>query len=176
MNRALRTVSPIRYDAWLAPIVDTTGAYYTGSGSPNMATLEARDIGAVDSFQAPAFVPLLAGSPRVDVASPAAQTVGGFGPLSPGNHARPGYQIVYELVLTGLVSGGGLTGRFELRDDLGATVATVDVTATTFTAYTTSMTAPTGPRTYELRGYLLTSAGPSDYCTPVAAAIRISWS
>lgn len=176
MNRALRTVSPIRYDAWLAPIVDTTAAYYLGTGAPNVATLEAREIGVVDSFQAPAFLSLLAGSPRVDVADPAAQTVGGFGPLGPGDHARLGYQIVYEVILTGLVSAGGLTGRFELRDDMGATVATVDVTDTTLTAYTATMTAPTGPRTYELRGYLLTSSGPSDYCTPVAAAIRVSWS
>lgn len=175
-NRALRTVSPIRYDAWLAPVVDTVGAYYTGTGSVNLTTLQARDIGPVDAFQPPVFLPLLAGAPRVDVAAPANQIVGGFGPHEPPEFARPGYLLTYELVLTGLVSSGGLTARFNLIDDLGATVATLDVTDTDATAYGGSMTIPTGPRTYTLVGYLLSSSGPSDFCTPLAAAIRIAWS
>lgn len=174
-NRALRTVAPIRFDAWLAPVVDTTGAYYTGTGSPDLATLEAFDIGEV-VFHPPAILPLLASAARVDVAHPSNQILGGLGPFDPPAFTRPGLTAVYEFLVTGLVSGAGLTGRFEVVDDLGAVVATRDVTDTTLTAYTTTFTAPGGPRFYELRAKLLASAGPSDYCTPVFAALRISWS
>lgn len=123
----------------------------------------------------PRFVPLLAGRACVDLTT--ADLVGGSpGAFAPADYALGGLTLALALRVGGSVSGAGLTGVVELVDDLGATVATLNVTATTTTHHTAAVAVPGAPRVYELRARLTTSSGPSDCLTLTGAALRLSWS
>lgn len=129
----------------------------------------------IDHGAPPVFLSLC-GSTVVDLAS--WRIAGGTGgSLDPALFVRAGRSAAWALVVQGVVSAPGIVAEVALIDDLGATVATVELTDSSGNAVVIdSFSIPNAARYYSLQARLSTAPGPGDYGVIIAASIRIIWS
>lgn len=129
----------------------------------------------LDHGAPPVFLSLC-GATVVDLAS--WRIAGGTGSaIDPAAFVRPGRSATWALVVQGIVSAPGIIAEVALIDDLGATVASVDLTDSSGNAIVMdSFSAPNAARYYSLQARLSTTPSPGDYGVVVAASIRITWS